>query len=1160
MIVRWSLRFLLALFLSLVVTTGFAYWMATRTSLLEQQVNAWLDSFLSSQWPVVVSVGDIGGEPWRQLRLTDVRVDEIRGDSLLPLLTIDTIEVEYLWRRLLGQQWHLEHATLAGVHGRYAPPAVGQPFWWSPPDTARPVALRLPQVKIDRLDLRRVSAVWLSADTLSAQVDVLQAALNIGSERITVEAHGQNIAVQAHQNLLVDTLDLRLVGFGREWFADHLLLVFDSTRVEGTAHVDADTALWARATLTLDPVRWNDLSRWIRADLPGRGRLAFELQYNSGVLQGRGTVHGELLSRRLDAMGVSFHLDRSVVHFDTLFGRALGASVEGKGRLDAGVRPIRYGLVARLGEFDLRNLVPGALPSNLTGYFDVSGRGTSAANLRVDVVAEESYGTLSGIEFVDATGALTVTTDSLYLHPGFSARYLETDLTFGGAMKFTDRIAVSGDLSAHDLERLVADLGFPGAHARATGRFVLTDRTSDPTLTFDLSMDSISYKILHAPQGRVLARLAHAFRTPTGRVSGRFDQLDVKGLRLDSARMGVDWSPEVLRFDTLTAFRQADSLFATARFNPTSRNLTIEELNASVLGKPVHLPWPAELTVDADTLFIHNLSFAQDSGSVTTNGWLEYGGRLNLTTAAADARLGPWLNLFYPGSTLDGKLFAELRLGGTSDAPRLDFRVRMQETVYKHFALGDLLAEGALSPSALRFDSVTLLSGDGTYRASGSLPLKSGEGAWTLDRSGPLSAQLTAEGSGLRLIAMVLREVESLRGTVKGRLSVEGTLDDPQLEGHVLLTEGDLKVWSLREHFSPSHFEVHLEDSIATLTDVRLSVLDEPREVVLGGRLIFHDLTEVEYDLTARGTDIPLSYEYADFIGRFDLNVWARGNVIPLVGGRLGVREAYYGDPLEATDSLSLVAEQVAPDTLSWNVNLDVNMPKGAWVKNEDVNAELSGNLRVIRQRGVWNYLGRLEPLRGSYYLFGRKFRNLRGEIIFDDVHDVDPVLDLEADVNLPFGGDTTGASGESAITYHEVTVKVQGRLSEPQIIPPASMGQTEFLRALYPLDDPESAAQGASGYITSELERYGTRTLGVETFEVRPAETGKYDWSDARLRIGTYLLPDIYVYGGSSIDPSEGTEYGFEYRLKNWLRLQGHRGFDNMFQFDLNLKLEADK
>lgn len=1157
MIVRWSLRILWALFLTLVIVCGLGYWMATRTSLLEEQVNAWLDNILSSKWPVAVSIGDIGGEPWRLLRLTNVRVDEIRGDTLLPLLAIDTIEVEYLWRELAGKQWHVQRATLAGVRGTYTPPVQGTPFWKSAADTVRSQVLRLPQVRVDHLEFRRLSADWRARDTLSATVEQLNASLNIGEDRISAEAHVRGATLSAKNYLKLDTLDLRMVGFGREWFVDTLLAVFDSTRATGTAHVNFDSALWTRATVLLDPVRWNDLGRWIHADLPGGGRVSVELEYSGGSLAGRGTIHGELLSRRLDALGVTFRLNHGVVQFDTLFGRALGARVKGSGRLDASVRPIRYGLQARLQEFDLRNLVPGALPSNLNGYFNVSGRGASRADLRVDVVAESADGTLGAIDFSQATGALTVTSDSMYLHPDFRARYLGVDLNFGGALSFSEGMAVAGDLKSANVESLVARLGFPGMTSEAEGRFLLTDRTTDPTLTFDVRLDSLDYKIIHAQHARVMARLERAFQAPTGRVSGQVAPFTVGGLKLDSAEMAVDWSPEKLHFDSILVKRGEDSLLATANFDPKLRNLTIDTLGASVFQRPVRLPWPAEFTVGTDTLIVHNLTLMQDSGSLTTNGWVEYGGALNLTTAAADARIGPWLRLFYPHSTIDGKLFSELKLEGTTENPRLGFRMRLQDAEYKQFSLGDLTAEGEFSPDAMRFDTVLLQTGDGSWRASGVIPLVDSMGTWRIDRSGPLYGQMEVDGSGLRLATLVMPEVESLYGSAKGHLKVSGSLNDPRFSGQFVLSDADLKVWSLREHFSPSHFEVSLEDSIATIQEARLRVKGESHDVTLGGRLIFHGLTDLEYDLTAQGSNIPLSYEYADFNGRFDMNLWVRGRNIPLVSGRMVVREAYYGDPLEATDSLALVAEEFEPDTTSWNVNVDVEIPNNAWVKNEDVNAELSGNLRVIRERGVWNYLGTLEPVRGSYYLFGRKFRNLRGSIVFDDVHQVDPVLDLEADVNLPI---TDSSSGESAVTsYHEVTVKVQGRLSEPQIIPPSSLAETDFIRALYPLNDPQSAAEGASGLVTGYVERAVTRT-GVETFEVRPSESGRYDWSDARLRIGTYLLPDVYIYGGSSVDPKKGQEVGFEYRLKNWLRLQGHRSYDNLYQFDLNFKWEADK
>ena len=114
------------------------------------------------------------------------------------------------------------------------------------------------------------------------------------------------------------------------------------------------------------------------------------------------------------------------------------------------------------------------------------------------------------------------------------------------------------------------------------------------------------------------------------------------------------------------------------------------------------------------------------------------------------------------------------------------------------------------------------------------------------------------------------------------------------------------------------------------------------------------------------------------------------------------------------------------------------------------------------------------------------------------------------------------------------------------------------------PFSSQESAVAGAAGLLTEEVERIGSGalgTLGVETFELRPSESGRYDdFADARLRIGTYLHPDIYVYGGSRVDPTKGTEYGFEYRLKNWLRVQGSRNYENLYQFDLNVKWEIDK
>ena len=86
-------------------------------------------------------------------------------------------------------------------------------------------------------------------------------------------------------------------------------------------------------------------------------------------------------------------------------------------------------------------------------------------------------------------------------------------------MDFKDRMAVSGDVHTSELATVVDYLGYPGLNARGHGRFVLSDTTTVPTLTFDLFIDSLEYKAIHGEKGRILARLTRAFRTPEGRGS-----------------------------------------------------------------------------------------------------------------------------------------------------------------------------------------------------------------------------------------------------------------------------------------------------------------------------------------------------------------------------------------------------------------------------------------------------------------------------------------------------------------------------------------------------------------------------------------------------------------------------------------------------------------
>jgi len=1158
---RLPLRVLLALFLIAVILGGFGYWVLTRTSLAEEQVNAWLDSFLSAQLPLAVTVGDIGGELWHELRLTDIRVDELVEGKALPLARIDTVHLTYGWQNLLKRRWNLDSARIAGIRIllRDAPDgSLHKP--WATDSTTAGGPLRLPVAEVTNLQVERLQFSRTGKDTARVTLDRLSGIAAIQDSRIVARASVRNLRWQTEHTVRVDTAAVDVIGFGDKWIINHFFAHFDSSRIEAHGTLTTSEPFSIFANVQASPLRWNDLARFVRADLPGHGDVTLEVTFERGRLDARGTVSGTLMERQFQGFGCTFALEKSLLTLDTVFGRVLGADLVGRGHLDLSQRPVTYALSADIDHFDLRNLVFNSLATDLSGRFDITGRGTTSRDLFLDIVTPGASGALAAMVLDTAWGHLQVTTDTLTLFDGMHASWLGLDARLRGYIAYAGDMALTGTFDADSLNRFVDFLGYPGARARAAGRFTMTETTSDPTLRFAADLDSLSFRGAASPSGRIDGRIDRLFGEPSGVIQSQIEAPDLWGLPVDSASVVARMKPGWLDLESVRVHRDTDSLVTRARLDTRQRALTIDYLTASVLGRPVTLPWPAEFGVGADTLRVHNVSLVQDSGSVTLNGWYEYDGSMQLQLVAAQAALGPWAALISPQDSARGTLFVDVLLAGTKHSPDIKFRMRLKDASYRGFLLGDVTSGGRLSATRLSLDSLVLQSGVAEYRAQGHYPIQWNGPRPGVDPDGEVSGELAVAGSGVRLLSMFLPDVEAVTGNVSGGINVSGSPEALQFEGHVKLWDGDVKLWPIRQHLTPAEIDITFSDSVAVIQNAQFRVTDDKHEgfISASGRIIVRRLPELFYDVQLTGIDVPMSYEYADFGGRFDFDLHVTGTGPPTVEGDVGVNELFYRDPFERPDSLYQLSTEVQLDSAAWNVNLDVKIPKNAWTKNSDVNAEWAGELRVIRDRGRWNYLGRLEPIRGSYYFYGRKFRNLRGEIIFDNTHEVDPRLNLEADVNLPLAADSSRV-GTSAggLTYREITVRVRGRLSEPEIIAPDWLGERGFLMALNPFEG--SAAQGAAGILTSELERLGTTTLGVETIEVRPNERGTYD-QDARLRVGTYLLPDVYVFGGSGYDPTKGTEIGFEYRLKNWLTVQGQRGFDNAYKFDLNLKWELSK
>ncbi len=260
----------------------------------------------------------------------------------------------------------------------------------------------------------------------------------------------------------------------------------------------------------------------------------------------------------------------------------------------------------------------------------------------------------------------------------------------------------------------------------------------------------------------------------------------------------------------------------------------------------------------------------------------------------------------------------------------------------------------------------------------------------------------------------------------------------------------------------------------------------------------------------------------------------------------------------------------------SWDLNLNVEAPSNLWVKNDDIDAEFSGSLNFIREKGNYRYIGSLEILRGNGFLADRAFRlEPGGSINYEDIGVPNPRLDIYASTKIR--GTPTDASGGTGSSSYDLRVHVSGTIDEP-IIAAAEGGQgspqftTEEIMSLIFTDYygkregvnatatgrvGERLTTGVSGFLSTQMAQIGSRTLGVETFEIDPVYGEKFNPLGTRLTLGFYTHANLYIYGSSAISGVTGQQVGFEYRLKRFLLMEGNRDEENLYHLLLNFHWE---
>ncbi len=244
--------------------------------------------------------------------------------------------------------------------------------------------------------------------------------------------------------------------------------------------------------------------------------------------------------------------------------------------------------------------------------------------------------------------------------------------------------------------------------------------------------------------------------------------------------------------------------------------------------------------------------------------------------------------------------------------------------------------------------------------------------------------------------------------------------------------------------------------------------------------------------------------------------------------------------------------------------SLKVEIPRNCWIKSDDMQMELYGNLDVIKNSTFFELFGSLGVHRGFYTFYGKKMVINEGEFTFSGGEKFNPALNLNAlytfrtperekkTLSLVVGGDLeepiiTFAIGKQDIPEADAIAYLLFGQPFDQLNDGSQSGVSDAI-----------ASRLFSNMIASQLSKTLGKTLNLDLVEVDPTD----NWQNTTFTVGKYLTNDLFVTYQRSFGESDDNEISretisLEYEFTKRLSLRLLTGKAKESGVDLIIKLE---
>ena len=546
--------------------------------------------------------------------------------------------------------------------------------------------------------------------------------------------------------------------------------------------------------------------------------------------------------------------------------------------------------------------------------------------------------------------------------------------------------------------------------------------------TSDLGTTRVRYEAsATGTRVRLLGRAARTLRADiTGDASGGRGAVAMQpedagsyaaegSFHFDSAGTEVDLASLELRMDTLTW-----SLARPTAIRWNSSAVSVDSLEIARAGPdPMRLVAQGTLSRNTDTNFLLSVR----------------GLHMERLARLAQVR----------DTTIRGHVDLDLRIQGQGPRPRITLGLASRDPGFRHFHADSLRADMRYRNRRAAVDLQVFDGGRRVLLARGPVPVDLSLGRVpSRVAPGSMDVRVVADSLSARMVLTPLTMLRDVEGRVSGEFHLRGPLDAPVPIGEVRMDDA---AWTI-EALGVRHKRVSgvLTPRPDRTVDVKLTGHSGGTSTV-AGTLTLSPVRNprLDLDIGFRGFE---AIDRRDVTGRISGKVHLSGTYErPFLEGSLSVDQGVLyvdefartaeivdlTDPrlFEVVDTTALTARPLLagirnPFLDNLRVAVDLTVPRDAWLRSEDMNVEMAGELDVAYDRTSRDLVlvGELQAQRGAYTVLGRRFAVDGGTVSFPGTAGINPLLDIQAEARI------RRIEGEPL----KVTASVGGSLSEPRV------------------------------------------------------------------------------------------------------------------------------